>query len=131
MQSPIYRAMLPVYADARDAKYKGKVTNRNRDFQKAIVEHGKGVFMKSYDFLRHDIYKALIDRGEELKVKLEALFVEILTQFNLMCTESQMEDEQEAAFRELLKENLGLVNNLYRDKLRPKADAFFGGGVMK
>ena len=128
--SPIVRAMAPVYEEARKIKNKsGKkgntVQKRNEYFNENITRHGDGVWMAAHDLLKRDIFKVLDAYAEELKDVMTKFFVGIEAKFNLMCAENGKEDEREVELRQKLSKNTMEARKFYEEELLPKAVAFF------
>lgn len=126
----IVRAMVPIYARAREIKgkqYGGQKAPQNRVsfFNKQVSKQGDGVWMRSHDYLKKDIHKVLDKHAKDLKTDILRFFVGIDEKFKMMSADKSKETPEETEVREALQKNVVLLTERYEKELLPAAEAFF------
>lgn len=123
----IVMAMQPVYEKARQIKGKaGTPKDRLVFFEKEVTKQGTGVWMRAHDLLRDQLQDNTFKHAQELKVSITEFFIGIEEKFNMMCSDKEIEDEEEARLREKLQKNLVLVREKLEVEVRPAAMVCFG-----
>lgn len=121
--SHLVAAMAEVYAKCRMIKGRaGGPKDRVRKFEQMMG----GVWLKAHEGLSSQLTGILNQNEEELNRVIRDFFIDIDKKFNMMCSDKELEDDEETQLRGKLKENLVLAKEMFEQKVRPAAVACFG-----
>jgi hypothetical protein len=123
----IVQAMLPVYAEARLIKSRpNAVKDRTTNFERGVTKKGHGVWMRSHDAIKEQLEALTSKYTEELKSAMHKFLVGIERRFDMMCSDKEVEDEEEEKLRETLQKTLVIAREKLACEVRPAAQACFG-----